>query len=103
MIRADVHTRPCPKIVISHLRDQSVRAFDREDVEKRCVAAFSNPSDLQRRKHRIALIQTSRYVACELRIKGYRECMIATRKSSVVQPVSKTRNLKSRCGVYDAA
>src|SRR5215212_9206719 len=103
MIRSNVYASVCSQIVVSHLRDQSVRAFDREDVEKRSVAAFSNPSDLQRRKHRIALIQTSRYVACELRIERYRECMIATRKSSVVQPASKTRNLKSRCGVHDAA
>src|SRR5215217_6942740 len=103
MIGSNVHAGVCSQIVVSHLRDQSVRAFDCEDVEKRCVAAFSDPSDLQRRKHGIALVQTIRYVTRELRVEGYRECMIATRKSSVVQTVSKARNLKSRCGVHDAA
>src|SRR5215217_2801248 len=94
MIGSNVHTGVCSQIVVSHLRDQSVRAFDCKDVEKRGVAAFSNPSDLQRRKHGIALIQTRRNVACELRVEGDRECMIATGKSRVVQPVSKSRNLK---------
>src|SRR5215212_2897037 len=103
MIRSNVHARVCSQIVVSHLRDQSVRAFDCEDVEKCCVAAFSNPSDLQRRKHCIALIQTSRYIACELRIEGYWECMIAARESSVVQTVCKPSNLKSRRGIHCTA
>src|SRR5215212_4102357 len=95
MIRSNVYASVCSQIVVSHLRDQSVRAFDCEDVEKRCVAAFSDPSDLQRRKHGIALVQTSRDVTRELCIERYGKRVITTGESSVVQTVSKARNLKS--------
>jgi hypothetical protein len=46
MTSADVYAGVCSEIVVRHLRDQRVGAFDREDIQKRCVAAFRDPANL---------------------------------------------------------
>jgi hypothetical protein len=48
MMRPDVDAGACSEIVIRQLRDQSIRAFDREEVEKSRVVAFRDPADLKR-------------------------------------------------------
>ena len=46
VMRANVYAAACTKVIVSKLRDESVRTFDRKYVEKRSVTPLCDPSDL---------------------------------------------------------
>src|SRR6266446_1502930 len=94
MVRANVHATVSSEIVISDLRDQSVRAFGCEYVKEGHVAPLSDLANLQRGQQRIALPQTNRDVARRLKVERNRIGTAATLKSRPVETISHTRDLK---------
>src|SRR5258708_3704393 len=94
MVGANVHPTVGSEIVISDLRDQSVRALGCEHVKKGHVAALSDPANLQRSQQGIPLLQANADVASGLKVESNRITAAATLKSRPVEAISHARNLK---------
>src|SRR5687768_335253 len=103
VMRTDVDAGVCSEVVVGQLRDERVGAFDREDVEKRHVAAFCDPAYLQRRQHCVAFVQTGCDVARELQVELQRVIVIAVFPACVVESISESRDLETGCCVDRAA
>src|SRR5260370_37611638 len=103
MVRANVHATVGSEIVISDLRDQSVRAFDCEYIKEGHVAPLSDLANLQRGQQRIALPQTNPDVARRLKVERNRIGTAATLKSRPVETISHARDLKISGRVNRAA
>ena len=103
VVSSNVYTRSRTKVVVSYLGYQRVRTLNRENIMKSGVSALGDSSHLQRRQHRIALIQSSGQVACDLEIEYDWEHVIAFAEAGVVQPIGQSPNVESGCRIDCAA
>src|SRR6266508_4166093 len=99
VISANVDAAAGSQIVVGELRDEGVRAFDREHIKERHVSALGCLSDLQRSQHRVAFVQLDANVAGGLNVEDDRIGVAAALKPCPVNPVCQARNLKISRGI----